>query len=203
MKHVVTTNYDTVFESLFNTEKALKNPGSSRNVLGAVFKTSDTHFYHAHGLASWKNTLCLGHEHYVSLIGKIRGEFYTNKDDESKENLTDLVTGKREPKGIWPELLFATNVAIVGLGLDYSEIDLWWLLSVRAALFSPNKKLSEYENQIVYYQAKTCDQESAPARGKKKALESLGVQVKSIPAESYSKAYQEIAKCIDADWSTD
>lgn len=201
MGHVVTTNYDTVFESMFDLEYPLINPGSSRNVLVPVFKTAETRFYHAHGLASWKNTLCLGHEHYASLIGKIRGEFYTNKNDESEENLSDLIMGKREPKGIWPELLFTTDVAIVGLGLDYSEIDLWWLLSMRAALFSPNRNLGGYENQIVYYKAKVRSSETSYERGKMKALESLGVQVKTINADSYEDAYHQIAADIDENWS--
>lgn len=63
-----------------------------------------------------------------------------------------MVTGKRESKHIWPELFFTSDIAIVGLGLDYSEIDLWWLLSMRAALFSPNKGLIENENRIIFYQ---------------------------------------------------
>lgn len=152
MNHVVTTNCDTVFESMFDVRKSKENPGSSRNVLDAIFETPTVVFYHAHGLGSWKNTLCLGHEHYASLIGKIRSEFFTNVNDESQENITDLVTGKRESKHIWPELFFTSDIAIVGLGLDYSEIDLWWLLSMRAALFSPNKGLIENENRIIFYQ---------------------------------------------------
>lgn len=135
MNHVITTNYDGVFESMFDARKTKENPGSSRNILGAIFETSTIDFYHAHGFGSWKNTLCLGHEHHASLIGKIRNEFFTNNDDESQENITALVTGKRESKHIWSELFFTSDIAIVGLGLDYSEIDLWWLLSMRAALF--------------------------------------------------------------------
>lgn len=59
MEHVVTTNYDVIFDNLFTPEKVVTNPGSSRNILGPISKTQNTDFFHAHGVVPWKNTLCL------------------------------------------------------------------------------------------------------------------------------------------------
>ena len=44
MNHVVTTNYDTVFESMFDVRKSKENPGSSRNVLDAISKLRQSIF---------------------------------------------------------------------------------------------------------------------------------------------------------------
>ncbi len=202
VNNVITTNYDSVFEAVYGAERVKGNPGSSRNVLDPIYGADGISFYHAHGLASWKNTLCLGHEHYASLISKIRKEFFSEGDDDKfRENLTSLAKGERKPKGIWPELLFTSDVAIVGLGLDYCEIDLWWLLSMRAALFSPNRKMSEYENRIVYYQVDSGKNKSLYDQEKSAVLESLGVEVVAISGDGYVSAYEKMAKCIDKRWS--
>lgn len=201
-QHVVTTNYDQVFEGFFRgLTSECTNPGSSRNILGAIWRANDVDFYHAHGIDKWKNTLCLGHEHYASLIGKIRNAFYPNGEDENSL-LDDLVKGNIDNLRIWPEYLFTSNVAIVGLGLDYCETDLWWLLALRAAVFSSHNKLMNYENQIIYYRPKIQDSTKTNYElGHTEALESLGIEVRDIEGKDYKDAYKNIADSISEDWS--
>lgn len=202
ISNVITTNYDILFESMFDASSKIGNPGSSRNILGPTHATSAISFFHAHGIASWKNTHCLGHEHYASLISKIRNEFKNSFENNSSEDevhdfLLDLVTGEREPKGIWPELLFTSNVAIVGFGLDYSEIDIWWLLAMRTALFQPSGGLDKYANRIIYYQIDINSRKKTPYDyGKQEALNALGVEVQPIPADDFTAGYQDIARRI-------
>ena len=198
--HFVTTNYDQIFENLYGKlEEEIDNPGPYRNILDPIYRAGSVDFYHAHGIARWKNTLCLGHNHYASLMGKIRPFFY---DDDDNLILRDLVTGKRSSSTIWPEYLFTNEVAIVGLGLDYCEIDLWWLLALRAALFAPCEDLKGYENLIIYYMADIEGEElSAYDIHKIEALESFGVSVERVPAETYESAYIEIASRIKKSWS--
>ena len=197
ISNVITTNYDVLFESMFDVSSKIDNPGSSRNILGPIYATSAMSFFHAHGIASWKNTLCLGHEHYASLISKIRSEFNNGSEDGAHDFLCDLVTGKREPQGIWPELLFTSNVAIVGFSLDYSEIDIWWLLAMRAALFQPSGGLDKNANRIIYYQIDIKSRKKTPYDyGKQEALNALGVEVQLIPADDFTAGYQDIARRI-------
>lgn len=201
MRNVITTNYDEIIESLFSTVRVVKNPGSSRNILGPISAAKTIDFYHAHGVASWKNTLCLGHEHYASLIGKIRNEFYSDVDDGAVENLSALVSGERAANRIWPELLFTSDVAIVGLGLDYCEIDLWWLLSLRASLFQPSNHLDQFANEILYFSVMPFNsKESAYETGKLRALDALGVQVQVIEASDYREGYFLIADTLRREW---
>lgn len=106
--HFVTTNYDDTFEKMFPDREDLNvKVGSSRNVLKPISKSGSHDFYHAHGLTKWKNTLCLSHEHYASLIAKIRGELYPPREDEKTDTadgdyLVKLVKGEAS-SGIWPE----------------------------------------------------------------------------------------------------
>ncbi|WP_417571127.1 hypothetical protein [Parolsenella catena] len=200
--HVVTTNYDQIFEGqIRGVVQSDKNFGSARNILEPVSHTTDADFYHAHGTTRLKRTLCLGHEHYISLIGKIRRVFYPNGEDNS-EVLIDLITGKNKSLGIWPEYMFTNDVAIAGFGLDYCETDIWWLLALRAAIFSPQSSIQSYGNKVVFYKAKVGNQSTdiydSCHTG---ALQSLGVEVKQIQGDSYADAYKKIAACISKSWS--
>ncbi len=202
--HVVTTNYDQIFESAFTDVKScISNPGSPRNVLGPIFRSGGVDFYHAHGIDKWKGTLCLGHEHYASLIGKIRTEFYPGGEDEQKnDHLMDLITGKTPGKGIWPEYLITNDVAIVGFEMGYSESDFWWLLALRSALFARYNGLDDYENHVVYYKP-VIGKQSLDVRDERRlgAMEALGVEIKRVPASGYDEAYRQIAELIEKSWS--
>ena len=50
----------------------------------------------------------------------------------------------------WAELMFRTNVYIVGFGMGFSEIDIWWLLNKRARMIQEDKCIS---NTITYLYA--------------------------------------------------
>lgn len=50
----------------------------------------------------------------------------------------------------WIDAFFYMNVHIIGLGLDFSEIDLWWLLTRCARLIQKLGK-GKIENKIYYY----------------------------------------------------
>ena len=203
--HFVTSNYDETFERMFEVENSLSNPGSSRNILEAIYRSGGRDFYHAHGLCKWKNTLCLGHEHYATLISKIRSKFYPGESDiKDKRNyhLKELISRNVTPLGIWPELFLTSDVAIVGFGLDYSESDIWWLLALRASLFAPCNHLDSFENSVTYYKAEI-DAKPLPLQEscRLNALESLGVQVERVPARNYEQAYLRIADMIASNWN--
>lgn len=198
--HMVTTNYDRIFDNQYSLEATVSNPGYSRNILGPIYRSGNRDFYHAHGIDKWKNTLCLGHEHYAALIGKIRKEFYPNEEADNA-SLVELVTGKKKSLNIWPEYFLTNDVAIVGFGLDYCESDIWWLLALRAALFAPCNSLDAYANEITYFKAQTRGtqfdlQESCRLH----ALDSLGVSVSVIEDSSYEGAYRQIAEELRKRW---
>lgn len=202
MSNVITTNYDSIFESMFICNQLVSNPGGYKNILAPVSEGDGVYFYHAHGLGKWKNTLCLSHEHYISLITKIRNLFFTDSDDENKENLTEIIKGENATTRTWPELLFTTDVAIVGLELDYSEIDFWWLLAQRAAIFAPCHNLTEFENSIVYYYV-DCPmaQKSSSFYGRMNALKALGVSAQSVDAKDFPSGYKKMAGMIRESWA--
>lgn len=197
--HFVTTNYDSTFESMYNPLKScISNIGSRRNVLKPITRTNSADFYHAHGIAKWKNTLCLGHDHYASLIGKIRDELKL-RDNYNYSFLRSIILGTEKSTHTWPELLFTSDIAIVGLGLDYCEVDLWWLLSLRASIFAKAGGVSKKANYIAYY---VVDRQPNPKdQARYDVLDRLGVNVARIPTDNYEEGYIEIANKIKKAWS--
>ncbi len=202
MTHFVTTNYDSTFEKMYtDIEPIVKNAGSSRNILGPISRTNSVDFYHAHGIAKWHHTMCLGHEHYVTLISKIRSRLYSSAGDDDETILTRLITGQDESLCIWPEYLFTNDVAIVGLGLDYCEIDFWWLLSLRARCFAPCNGLASYGNIITFYEPVIGNKGISPSKEHKlSVLKALHIDVVPVTANDYSSAYLTIADRISKDW---
>lgn len=197
--HFVTTNYDTTFENMYDQAgSCISNIGSARNILDPVIKSEHADFYHAHGVAKWKNTLCLGHDHYASLIGKIRDRLKL-KDNYNYSHLRSIILETEKSTRTWPELLFTNDVAIVGLGLDYCEVDLWWLLSLRASIFAKAGGISTKANHIAYYVVDK--QPDSKDQAKYDVLDRLGVEVACIPEADYKDGYIKIADRIIKAWS--
>lgn len=93
-----------------------------------------------------------------------------------------------------------SDVYIVGLGLDYSEIDLWWLLDRRQRMVRGEGVMKQ--NKIVYFVTKDFKNLSPQENAKVCLLERLGVQCRytSITpgnAKDYMAAYQEIVDMIE------
>lgn len=197
--HFVTTNYDCTFESMYDRIESYDvKVGSSRNILKPITKANHADFYHAHGVAKWRNTLCLGHDHYASLIGKIRNELRL-KDNCEYAFLRSLILGAEKSTTTWPEYLFTNDVAIVGLGLEYCESDLWWLLSLRASIFAKAGRIEAWANHITYY---AIDQQpNSKDLAKYGVLSRLGVDVVRIPTSNYADGYIEVASKIKRSWS--
>lgn len=191
--NLLTTNYDSVFESMYTDLKnEITNPGSSRNILKPIVSTSHFDVYHMHGISKWRRTLCLGYEHYMALVAKAKSELF----EESDDLIETVKAGKLKNRKSWPALFFSSDVHIVGFGLDYCEADVWWLLSLRAALLAPCNKLVEHENQIIYYKLDLGEEISEQERGKLDSLQALGVQVLSIQATSYESGYEKVAEIV-------
>lgn len=89
----------------------------------------------------------------------------------------------------WPYIMLHSDVHILGLGLGYEEIDIWYFLTSRKRLLRTNKI---EKNRITYYAIN----DGSFNIGKVKLLEALDVEVEIIDfdwsSEAYKKAYDDI-----------
>lgn len=140
---ILTTNYSYEVEKAHDSDFSVKmNFRSKYRVVSQEGTTVDKQFgiysymnvgsnkiWHIHGEAAKPNSIVLGHRYYGKLISRINNRLRnTFADYKSSINHDKPYTPKS-----WIDYFMVSDVYIVGLGLDLSEMDLWWLLDIKQA----------------------------------------------------------------------
>ena len=159
----ITTNYDyailKAFKELNQRNEIISN--SSEDIYSIRRKTQlinqkDKHIsqiWNIHGEIKKPKSIMLGLNHYSGSIAKISGYIKGTYDFtfEGKRPKIISIEEKLEnndfDKFSWIELFFNSNVHITGFSLDFSEIDLWWVLNKRVRLMEK----SLISNKVYYY----------------------------------------------------
>ena len=136
VRHVITTNYDYGFEKA--TRQDYPRSHLMRESKYSVFRrraVDDKFVWHIHGEVEAPNTITLGYDQYSGYLQKLRT--YATADRESK-NGSPFKMGNMAfdtaPGTVysWLDVFLRDDIHIVGLGLDYTEIDLWWAVTYKA-----------------------------------------------------------------------
>ena len=205
-KEVLTTNYEfTLEQSRSGVAEKLDNKGivsERRYSLFRHYTCNGSRFWHIHGDATHPASIALGYEHYSGYLQNMRNYIVTGTGESyRKVRLEPLVKrlkrGDIEPNS-WLDLIFSHDVHIVGLGLDFVEIHLWWLLTYRARAMNGSKLLPS--NNIHYYYPKSREEQD---RTKLRFLRANNVNLhptddKSGDRRSY---YHKVAKRIKSSLS--
>lgn len=138
VKHVLTTNYDYGFEKASDQRNERKN--LVRETKYSVFRrraAGPTYVWHIHGESEAPNSITLGYDQYSGYLQKLRGHATADRESESGspfkrgDSAFDITDGTVYS---WLDVFLRDDIHIVGLGLDYTEIDLWWALTYKARL---------------------------------------------------------------------
>lgn len=195
--HYITTNYDNVAdESLLRmkyTENLLERD-KSESVFSIHRKKSYSkddekkYLWKIHGELSNIGSIMLGYYHYCSYIGQIK-KFLVGDYEFAKRKVKGKIPKIEDRLSItpydifsWIDLFFTSNIYIIGLGLYYEEIDLWWILTNRKRLI---QKLGDniISNKIVFYG------DTEP--GMKSMLNHLDVDVVTSKKRNYEDKYKD------------
>lgn len=164
--NIITTNYDLLLESSITSGKRVANPIA--NTEKYIFRNTSTigkiQFFHPHGIVKVPDSICLGYEHYMGVVQKLRDSYNASTSRNGKTNKKNSMTILKEkkicrilkkidsPKNEWGEKLYTSNVGIIGLGLTECESDLWWILTHRASLYYSNyHNIRDYLNNSIMY----------------------------------------------------
>lgn len=207
----LTTNYDYAINKAFH-ESSLKNLSKNNSTEDLYSIRRNTSLVNENGKAGkvWNihgeldnpKSIMLGINHYCGSVGKIDGYIkgtynFTIKGEKPKVRPIEEKLKNNDFDGYsWLELFFNSNVHIAGFGLDFSEIDLWWILNKRARL----KELSLIKNSVTYY-AKPINQVTKNIdieKRKRELLKSFGVNVVTIPIidRNYGKQWNKIFEIV-------
>ncbi len=186
--NIITTNYDYKIEESLGIKT---NSLTYKNVMGEAPENkyrlhtyndcTDKRIWHIHGEIRSPQTIVLGHEHYSNTLRRMIG--YVSK------NL--LKRTKNDAIESWIDLFFNSDMYIFGFGFDYTEIDIWWLLNIRARL--KNEKKMEVNNKIVYYSPLIINNQiDDKEKRRREVLFSHEVDVVTIEALSYTEFYHKV-----------
>ena len=187
----ITTNYETFLNNPLmkrgykrkNTECSIRNIEAHFTFVNGEKKIR---LWNMHGSFDIEERIMLGLYEYCESVTKLKRMF---------EQSNGLLNAEIE-KNSWPYVMLHSNVYILGFGLGYEEIDLWYFLTIRKRLI--REKIIE-RNKIIYYSIN----DNSLDIGKAKLLEALDVEVEPIPFDwsgrAYEKAYDIIYKRIKAE----
>lgn len=153
----LTTNYDHTLESYFSTSLKSSKRETVYNIFSYVATTdsqqtskfNQSNIWHIHGDILRPKSIILGYDHYCKEIAEIRKYIPLDFRNIARTNMSTssslaLLSGES-----WIDLIFKDDIFIIGLGLGFAELDLWWLIDVWSRL----RKNGIVNNNIYYYDA--------------------------------------------------
>lgn len=152
--NILTTNYEFSLEAI--TPEL--NNSLVRETVYSVFRqyeVGNKTYWHIHGDCNVPASINLGYEHYCGQLQKMRDYVVNAPNYSSKKIHKESLIRRLKMKGklnlqSWIDLFFTHDVHILGLSLDFVEIDLWWLLTYRARS-KYYKKGNFIKNKLYYY----------------------------------------------------
>ncbi len=184
INHIITSNYDY---SLENSVSDISEFEFFRNETRySVFrrvKVANSNIWHIHGEVKKPATITLGHEQYSGQLEHLRKHLTSKK--KSPFRMRRYNFEKSDSRYSWGDVFLRDEIHVVGFSLDYSEVDIWWLLTFKA----------QYEARyhikcgptIFYYWSS--DSEKEKDKGKIELLKSLNVTVEENFNIDYRKMY--------------
>ncbi|WP_248799033.1 SIR2 family protein [Pseudomonas sp. MWU13-2105] len=193
---ILTTNYDFTIEETF--VGPLYGPAflypESRYSLFRRYLAGDKQVWHVHGDAARPSSMVLGYDQYAGSLQKIRNYVTEGVDIKKlgyrmsspvKNGNLDFTTNASIYS--WVDHFLRDHLHIVGLGMDFTEIDLWWLLLHK-------RRRTNQTGKVFYYHAALDSGADTPVTS---LLRSLNVEVVPVVADSYVECYLRIADEIE------
>ena len=197
---ILTTNYTYEIEKALNEDFVCKvgrkckhrkvarqDVGEyERGQLHTFFDVGETfpHIWHIHGEAAKHQSMIIGHYYYGKLIAKAQ-KHIANHMAVYKA----FLSGKTDfTPSSWIDYFMLGDVYMVGLGLDISEMDLWWLISC--------KKLHFPETKVVLFKPDIKPTEKLLAGAYNVEVIEEGLVEKDYKLY-YAKICKELTNCMD------
>lgn len=190
-KHIITTNYDYALErssSIRSVKSNVKN--ETKYNLFRRKQIDSKYIWHIHGESDVPNSITLGHEQYAGQLQKMRNYATADKTTKSRDvsqfKLNNLDFDTNGSIYSWLDVFLRDNIHILGLSLDYTEIDLWWLLSYKERL----RQISGYSVGKTYFHTINESRMKKQKQGLLAILESFGVNI--IKHNDYELMYESV-----------
>lgn len=202
---ILTTNYDYTLENVIAGPLFQRSPlaPESRYSLFRRALAGKKEVWHIHGEVYVPDTIVLGYDHYTGYVQKIRNYLTDGLQPGNRSDpvRSPLKSGIRDfehraggtPRYSWVDHFLRDHLHIVGLGLDFTESDLWWLLVHK-------RRRQSQTGYTFYYTVSIGEPGDGKDESRLSALRSFGMEVISVNAADYLEGYglliDEIARNI-------
>lgn len=212
INNILTTNYDGGIEFILCKFCGYKEEKPNDMIAEKIYSIRTYRLFvddkSGHKIKLWKihgdldriRSITLGFDHYCGTLSKlseyIKGSYSSSQTDRLLSyagSMIDKCKSQKFDDISWVDLFFSTDLYIVGFGLDFSEIDIWWLLNKRARMMVDIKEIN---NRIVYLYNEKYELPHFLEKGKEE--ESKNQQAKFETLKAFSVAYYPLK--TDADY---
>lgn len=217
---ILTTNYDYALELSTTPDFKINKQGYALNKLESKFSLKRKYglpgiaskIWHIHGeLYDSRNlsvnsafyheeSIMIGYEHYTAYLEHIQENIKGKKGKRVLDNQSLNYRFNNNSTGsFWTDIFFTHNLDIIGLGLDFSENHLWWLLNHRASLIRNSSLEIEQtnktfvNNEIKFYYPDKKDDYTIKVN-ERDALQNF---IKKVNIFNKSKAIAEVLKSFN------
>ena len=203
-ENFITTNYDYAFIDAIKNRSSINLPiheYSTEDVysirrLKSIYnnKQLKKHFWQIHGELRKPATIMLGLDHYCGSIGKIdgfiKGTYSYVKDKEPIKELSieEKFKSNSFTGASWIELFFTSDIHFFGFSLDYTETDIWWIITKRARM-KKGLLRNQIKNKFIMYTDKIDSQ-------KEGLLKSLDVEVIILDVSKSADKYNDFYRIL-------
>lgn len=157
VNHFITTNYDNTLLKVKGKDNIKARyrkevTYSIRRNYTLVDANLIQYYWPIHGNVESPRSIMLGFDHYCGALSNV--ESYVKGNYSAPEygripSMMKRLTGEINHAISWVDLFFISDVHIIGQGLAYEEMDLWWILNKRRRIKQKDAKL--IQNHIIYY----------------------------------------------------
>lgn len=159
---IITTNYDEGIEIILckcsykevNPKELKKEEIYNIRTYKQFVNKENGHqikLWKIHGGVDRIKSITLGFDQYCGFLSKlseyIKGNYISKQGPKCEVPMINKCKNQEFDNLSWVELFFNTNVYIAGLGMDFSEIDVWWLLNKHMRI---KREVSQVKNNIYY-----------------------------------------------------
>lgn len=141
--------------------------------------------WHIHGEAARPNSMVLGHYYYGNLLGRIQ-----QRASEIIRRYEGCKKYKRsfQPHS-WVDYFLIGDVYIVGLGMDFFEMDLWWLVNCK------RRHSDIFPGKVKWFEP-NLDTDKCFAKKELAELYSITTRSETVKGDEGYKAYYRNLQCL-------
>jgi hypothetical protein len=221
---ILTTNYDYALSYKIANEQASSGSTERKYSLLRSYKDNENEMriWHIHGEAKAPESIMLGHDQYVRYLGQIQNylrpqskKFPSAESWNASTAVSPVKFGIQEfdtkapspenvPRYSWVDLILTRPIHILGFGLDFSEIIIWWLLTVRSRKEQWAKYgLANPKNRAVTWWECGPDDKNELYIDRRQVAESLNIKTRFVKCskKTYSDAYRKIVTELNEELS--